>query len=153
MAFFERYPLVGIHFKVTFIELFGAAEIDSRFHEVTGLNAELTVEELAEGGENRYTHKLPVKAKFSNLVLKRALSPLPSVLTKWAEDAIYNFEFRPCTVIVSLLNELHIPVKNWIFYSAYPVKIQVTDLKAQDNSVVVETLELAYKYSKQINII
>ncbi|HNW99399.1 MAG TPA: phage tail protein [Bacteroidales bacterium] len=152
MAFIERYPLVGFHFKVTFIEMLGA-EIDSRFHEVTGLSAELTVEELAEGGENRYTHKLPVKAKFPNLVLKRALSPLPSILTKWVEDAIYNMEFSPCTVIVSLLNETHIPVKNWIFYSAYPVKIQVTDLKAQDNSVVVETLELAYKYSKQMNLI
>ncbi|HOV10200.1 MAG TPA: phage tail protein [Bacteroidales bacterium] len=152
MAFFEKYPLVGFHFKVTFLEL-GAAEIDSRFHEVSGLSAELTVEELAEGGENRFTYKLPVKAKFPNLVLKRALSPLPSVLVKWAEDAIYNLEFWPCTVLVSLLNDMHLPVKNWIFYSAYPVKIQASDLKAQDNSVMVETLELAYKYSKQINII
>jgi phage tail-like protein len=152
MAFFEKYPLVGFHFKVTFIELLGA-EIDSRFHEVTGLSAELSVEELPEGGENRFVHKLPVKAKFPNLVLKRALSPIPSLLTKWAEDAIYNLNFSPCTVIVSLLDENHVPVKNWIFYSAYPVKINVTDLKAQDNSVVVETLELAYKYSKQLNLI
>jgi len=153
MAFFEKYPMLGIHFKVTFIEMLGLAELDSRFHEVTGLSAELSVEELPEGGENRFVHKLPVKAKFPNLVLKRALSPIPSILTKWAEDAIYNLDFSPCTVLVSLLDENHLPLKNWIFYSAYPVKINVTDFKAQDNSVVVETLELAYKYSKQMNII
>ena len=56
-------------------------------------------------------------------------------------------------MVVSRLNESHLPIKNWVVYSAYPVKIQASDLKAQDNSVMVETLELAYKYSKQINII
>jgi len=151
MAFFEKYPLVGFHFKVTFIELFGA-EIDSRFHEVTGLSAEMTIEELPEGGENRYSHKLPLKAKFPNLVLKRALSPLPSIISKWAEDAIYNMEFTPCTIIVSLLNESHVPVKNWCFYGAYPVKIHATDLKAQENSVVVEALELVYQYAKPLSL-
>lgn len=146
-----RYPLPGFHFKVTFIGIETEPEIDTRFHEVSGLSAEITTEELAEGGENRYVHKLPVKSKFPNLVLKRAIYPLPSGLTHWANDAIYNFIFRPCTVMVFLLNEEHIPVKTWNFASAYPVKLQVSDLKAQDNSVLVETMELAYKFSHQLS--
>jgi len=104
---------------------------------------------LPEGGENRYVHKLPVKAKFPNLILKRALFPAKSELLEWAQNAIYNFEFKPLTVIVSLLNENHDPVRTWNFYSAFPVKIQVSEFKAQDNAAVIETLELAYKFSKQ----
>ncbi len=34
----------------------------------------------------------------------------------------------------------------WDFVGAYPLKCSTTDLKAQENSLVVETLELAYRY-------
>ena len=66
------YPPVGFHFRVEF-GLDGAGDQDSRFQEVGGLSAELGTEELQEGGENRFVHRLPTLPKYGNLVLKRGL--------------------------------------------------------------------------------
>ncbi len=52
------YPPVGFHFRVEF-ESISSESDDTRFQEVSGLNAELGVEELVEGGENRFSHRFP----------------------------------------------------------------------------------------------
>ncbi len=141
----EYMPPVGFHFRVRIGNL-PADSSDARFQEISGFNLELGTEELVEGGENRFSHRLPSRGKFSNLVLKRGLFK-DSTLVSWCKDAIENFEFKPTTVDVELLNEKHEPVGfKHSFVNAYPVKWSISDHKAQDNSIVVETLELAYQY-------
>lgn len=155
-----KYPIVGFHFIVRFEGIgdgisigpvsVSTADIDTRWTEVSGLNVEMTTEELIEGGENRFVHKLPVRAKYPNLVLKRGyFASLPSPLITWAEDAINNLEIKPCQVQVILLDEHHLPVKIWGFKNAYPVKISMGDFKATDNSFLIETLELTYQFYKK----
>jgi phage tail-like protein len=143
------YPPVGFHFRVEFT-LDGVQDGDIRFQEVSGLSAELGVEEVVEGGENRFSHRLPTRAKYSNLILKRGLLT-DSRLIAWCIDAIENFIFEPTTVNVTLLNENHEPLAEaYSFVRAWPVKWAVSDFKAQENSLVVETLELAYNYFSRI---
>ncbi len=143
------YPPVGFHFKVEF-SLGGVQDGDVRFQEVSGLTAELGVEEVVEGGENRFTHRLPDRAKYSNLILKRGLMT-DSGLIDWCKNAMEGFEFEPTTVNVTLLNENHEPVGGaFSFLRAWPVKWAVSDFKAQENGIVVETLELAYNYFSRI---
>ncbi|MFA6923679.1 MAG: phage tail protein [Bacteroidales bacterium] len=142
------YPPVGFHFRIEF-KVNGVTDNDAKFQEVTGLTAEIATETLAEGGENRYTHKLPVKANYGNLILKRGMLT-NSGLISWFKDAIENFSFEPAEVIVTLLNENHEPLVAWSFVNAWPVKWMVSDLKAQDNSVVIETIELAYNYFRRL---
>lgn len=147
------YPSPGFHFKVVFDGLDSEAEIDTRFQEVSGLSVELTTEELVEGGENRFVYKLPVRSKFPNLVLKRGMTTTQaSPLVNWAKDAIYHFQFKQCQVQVTLLNENHEPAAAWKFSGAYPVKMNISDLKAMDNSIVIETLELAYKTGERMEV-
>lgn len=136
------FPVV-FHFRVEL--LFGgeSEDVDLRFQEVTGLNAELGIEEVTEGGENRFSHRLPNRAKFGNLVLKRGMAN-SSQLVSWVEDAIYNFSFKPVDAIVSMLNEKHEPIFVWSFSKVWPVKWQASDLKAQDNAIAIETFELSY---------
>jgi phage tail-like protein len=141
-------PPVGFHFKVEF-GLNGLGDSDVRFQEVAGLTAEIGVEELSEGGENRYTHRLPTKAKYANLVLKRGML-VNSSLIQWFKDAVENFTFSPVDVQVTLLDETHQPLSAWSFQKAYPVKWVISDLKAQENALVVETIELAYKYFRRL---
>jgi phage tail-like protein len=143
------YPPVGFHFRVEFI-LDGTVESDIRFQEVSGLSAELGTEEVVEGGENRFSHRLPTRAKYANLTLKRGLLT-ESGLIDWCRDAIENFDFTPATVNVTLLNEQHEPVADTLsFIRAWPVKWSVSDFKAQDNALVIETLELSYNYFSRI---
>jgi phage tail-like protein len=137
-------PIPGFHFVVNFFGV-GLPDIDMRFHDVSGLTSELETLAVKEGGENRFVHKLPVRTKHSNLVLKRAIYPVPSTLVLWARNAIYNLDIIPVDVQIFLLNDLHIPVKGWNFTRAYAVKIQYSDLKAQENTLMIETLEMAYQ--------
>lgn len=139
------YPAVSFHFKVEFLELEGATDNDVRFQEVSGLSSELGTEELKEGGENRFAHKLPNPAKYANLVLKRGLLT-DSALIGWFKDAIENFDFKPLTVNVTLLNTSHEQLMVWSFTKTYPVKWAVSNLGADKNEVVVDTIELAYQY-------
>lgn len=139
------YPLPGFHFAVAFIGLLPTAAIDTMWQEVSGLSAEMSVEELTQGGENDAVYKLPLRTRYPNLVLKRGLTPVPSALGRWAEEAVYDFSFKPCQVQVVLLNEQHIPVSGWSFKGAYAVKVGVSDFNAMNNSLVIETLELTYR--------
>ena len=146
------YPPVGFHFRVEFGFLSGETK-DVRFQEVTGLAAEVSTEEVTEGGENRFTHRLPTRAKYANLVLKRGLLT-DSKLVSWITNAIENIEANPAkpeesptTVNVTLLNEEHQPLADtYSFVNAWPVKWSVSDFKAMDNSIVIETLEMSYQY-------
>jgi len=141
------YPPVGFHFKVEFPGV-GSGDSDTRFQEVTGLTVEIGLEELQVGGENRFSYRLPAKAKFSNLVLKRGMLT-DSGLISWFTKAIHDFEFKPVDVSVYLLNEKHEISSSWIFAQAYPVKWIISDFKAQENSIVVETIELCYQFFRR----
>ena len=136
------------HFEVDFLDIDGVIANDVRFQEVSGLTAEMGIEEIQEGGENRFTHRLPSKAKYSNLVLKRGMLT-DSGLIKWFTDAIENFEFSPSTVLVKLLDQEHQPMVSWNFIKAWPVKWTISDLKATENAIAIETIELAYQYFRR----
>jgi len=140
------YPPVGFHFKVEFPGVGSRDEDnDTRFQEVSGLTAEITTEELLVGGENRFAYRLPTRAKYGNLILKRGMLK-SSQLISWITDAIEHFIFKPLNVSVYLLDEEHNIMSTWVFMQAYPVKWVTSDFKAQDNSLVIETIELVYQY-------
>jgi phage tail-like protein len=138
---------VAFHFKVDFLP--GASEEDNRFQEVTGLSAEVTAEEVREGGVNEFAYRLPTGVKYGNLVLKRGLIK-DSELVEWCRRAVEDFVFAPKDVLVVLLDEKHDPLVTWSLTRAYPVKWSVSDLKAQENALVVESLELAYQRSRRV---
>lgn len=141
------HPPVGFHFKVE-IQGVGSRDSDTRFQEVSGLTAEVGTEDLQVGGENRFTYRLPTRGKYNNLVLKRGMLK-DSELISWFNSAIEDFEFKPADVNVYLLNEKHEVTSSWTFIQAYPVKWVISDLKAMDNSLVIETIELVYQYFKR----
>lgn len=142
------YPPVSFHFNVEFSGI-TAQEFDMQFRSVSGLTAELDVEELAEGGENRFKHTLPVKSKYSNLVLKRGIV-IDSKLIDWCKKAIEDFEFKPIDLTIKLLNENHEPLLSWSVVNAIPVKWEVDEFNAMESKVMMETLELKYNYFKVI---
>jgi len=137
------YPPVGFHFKVEFEGVSGDNE--SRFQTVTGLNVEYDVETIKEGGENRFEHKLPGRTKYPDLSLKRGML-VGSEIIQWCLDAFQNRTFQPKTILIKLLNEKHEPLKTWRVLKAWPKKWAVTDFNAQENSIVVETLDLSYSF-------
>ena len=138
------YPPVGFHFKVEFQDL-DKEGIDVRFQSVTGLTVDVQTETVKEGGEHRFEHVLPVRTKYSNLVLKRGLVE-NSKLIEWCLDAFQNQIIYPKNVLVYLLNEEQKAVMAWNVVHAWPKKWSVSDFNSEQNSVVIETIELQYHY-------
>ncbi len=144
----EYYPPIGFHFKVEFSGI-STQKNDHQFQSVTGLNVDLDTEEIAEGGENRFKHKIPVRTKYPNLVLKRGML-IDSGVIEWCRKALEDFEFQPVNLTVKLLDEKHDPLVSWNIVHAYPVKWDVGEFNAEESKLVIESLELSYNYFKVI---
>jgi phage tail-like protein len=140
----KYYPPVGFHFRVDFLEI-QTVENDIRFQSITGLSADMETETVKEGGENRFTHVLPVRSKYGDLVLKRGVL-MDSGVIAWCRDAFENFTFQPTTVLVHLLNDSHEPLITWTLTHTWPKKWSTGDMNAAEGAVLVETLELSYNF-------
>lgn len=144
----SAYPPVGFYYKVNFINYTGKQE--GSFQDVSGISVTITPEEVREGGENQFVYKLPSPPKYSNLVLRRGML-IGSTVTDWVTTSLSSFTFTPTTIIVMLLDLSGEVLYSWKFYDAYPVKLEVSGLKANGpGEIVVETLELAYKYFEKV---
>ncbi len=138
----DYYPPWGFYYKVVFD--FSPLKDDMRFQSVSGLSVEYDMEEFKEGGNNHYTHKLPGRTKYGDLVLKRGMV-VGSGLYIWCKAAFDLRIFKPAQVSVILMNEKGEPLRTWNIAHAIPKKWSVSDFNASENAVVIESLELTYR--------
>lgn len=152
----EYYPPGAFYFSVSVLGSLTRAveltEIDASFQEISGIKAAFDVEDVTEGGENRFVHHLPKAAKYPNLVLKRGLVSVDSALGDWVGKTVGSNLATPIVVqdlLVSLLNTTGQPRVSWRFNNAYPVSWQVSSLDSQQNVILTESLEFAYHYCER----
>lgn len=139
----DYYPPWSFYYKVEFI--ISKDKNDARFQSVSGLSVEYDYETFKEGGENRFEHKLPVRTKYSDMILKRGML-VGSNVFNWFFDAFNNRSFSPTDVIIILMNEKSEPLRAWNVAHAIPKRWQLNDLNANENTIAIETLELSYRY-------
>lgn len=139
----DYYPPWGFYFKVEFS--ISQDKNDIRFQSVSGLSVEYDFESVKEGGENRFEHKLPVRTKYGDMVLKRGMLN-DSAVIKWFLGAFRDRSFKPANLFVILMNEKSEPLRTWKVVNAIPKKWVVSDLNSNENTAVIETLELTYQY-------
>jgi len=137
------YPPWGFYYKVEFS--ISKDTNDARFQTVSGLSVEYDYESFKEGGENRFEHKLPVRTKYADMVLKRGMLTDSGVI-KWLLAAFRDREFSPADISVILMNEKGEPLRTWNVAHAVPKKWLVSDFNANESSIVIETMELTYRY-------
>jgi phage tail-like protein len=143
----DFYPAVSFHFKVLFPFDPQGTTIDVSFQSVSGLDSTLETEPIKEGGENRFTHIVPVRRKYGPLVLKRGwVSPdWASTLTDKMEQFFTSETFTPFDVVtIHLLDETHQPLLIWSVNNVWPLSWKISELNAQQGEVLIETLELNY---------
>jgi phage tail-like protein len=134
-----NYPLPVFHFQV----MWGG--INLGFSEVGGLNVENQVIEYRDGMMREYSPvKQPGIPKFSNITLKRGVVRGDNQFFDWLNATKLNKAERR-DLIISLLNEDHVPVMTWKAKNAFPVKIEGPALKAAGNEVAIESLEVAHE--------
>ena len=131
-------PHLGLRFWVQL----GQVEV-AGFKECSGLKIETEVFEYPEGGLNTHTHKMPVRAKFSNITLKRGLDETQD-LYKWYVKAI-NGQIKRQDISIIVYNSTGDVVQKWDLYRAFPCKWSGPDLKTDTGAIAVETLEIAHE--------
>jgi phage tail-like protein len=113
------------------------------FRECSGLKIETEVFEYAEGGLNTYTHKLPVRAKYGNITLKRGLDEGQD-LYRWYVKAI-NGQIQRQPISIILYDSQGKEVRRWDLKNAFPCKWSGPDLKTDQGAIAVETVEIAHE--------
>ncbi len=144
------YPLPAFYFKVVFANLPGS---DTSFQEAHGISSEMDTEEVEEGGESRFVHRLPRRVKHPLLELKRGIAPISSPLVLWCQSTLesgFSRQISPRSANVYLLDETGAPVRSWLFANAYPVKWEVDGFNSTKNEVAIETISLSYTYSNRL---
>ena len=127
----------------------GAATVDTSFQEVSGLELSMEVDELREGGENRFMHQLPTGVKQTRLTLKRGVASTDSPLVGWCKSTLeggMSVAITLAPVTVKLLDAKANPLRTWSFVNAYPVRWEIDSFNSTKNEVALETIELAYQY-------
>lgn len=140
----DHYPPVGFHFRVDFSGLADAGS-EIYFQTVSGLDITVNTETIREGGENRFEHALPTGTTYGPLVLKRGMLRDSKVI-EWCIESFRSLQFQPIDLTVTLLNDQHEPLMTWNFVRAWPTKWSVSEFNAEQNALVVETLEFKYNY-------
>ena len=131
-------PFLGFNFAVEIRSL-----VVGGFSDVSGLQAELEVQEYREGGVNEYIHKRAGPTRYpSNLTLKKGITDA-TALWSWYCDVMQGTIERKNLSIV-LMDSAGNEQRRWNFLRAYPVKWTGPDLRAATAEVAAETVELAH---------
>jgi phage tail-like protein len=136
-------PFVG-----KFIFKIGALQIGA-FTEVTGLGVSIDVEELMEGGQNAYTHKLLGRMRWPNIVLKRGVTDSNALFTwllQFSGDGFNGADnkIKPETGSISVLTPKGAPFRTWSLIEVKPVKWTGPRLAASSRDLAIEELEVCH---------
>ena len=114
--------------------------------EVSGLQAEIEVKEVQEGGLNTYVHQLPGPMKIGNrITLKRGLTTDQSIWTWLTATGTTRFEKK--SLLILLNNFQGAWIRSWLIRDAFPVKWVGPSMRSNpsgDGAIAFETVELAH---------
>jgi phage tail-like protein len=125
---------------------------DGGFQECNGLEIEMDVQELVEGGRNDGTIRRVGRGKYTNLVLKRGMifpdgGKVKGELWNWLQGVLSGV--RPVaryngTVEVRDPTGHHV-VATWEFDRGLPAKVSGPQLNAKTGEIAIEELTIAHE--------
>ncbi|XYI01027.1 phage tail protein [Sorangium sp. So ce1128] len=137
----EPILLTGFRFRVV---LEGGGGAAAGFAECSGLEVEHELFEYAEGGENRFVHRLPTRLRPADLVLRRGLMVVPSELWAWIE-AIGTGTYQRRGGEIRVYSVDGARTQAWRFDRGLPVRWSGPELSATQSAVAMESLTIAHE--------
>ncbi|MFP3906893.1 MAG: phage tail protein [Acidimicrobiales bacterium] len=142
-AFLEDSP-----YSATFIvEVDGQAV--GRFTRASGLELTVAVEEIAEGGQNGFVHKLPGRMSWPNIVLTRGVTQNDRFFSWVSESSGEGFSSNRNTltrssVAITMTNTQGKRLRTWELEGAFPVRWKGPEFASDSSDPLVEELEIAH---------
>jgi phage tail-like protein len=146
--------LTTFRFEVTFDRVAGDGPVrlgDGGFQEVSGLEVEMDVVQLEEGGRNDCVVRRVGRAKYSTLVCKRGMvgpagGDADPELWQWFQDVVAGVRpVRRYDGTVKVKDQAGTTMAAWRFRRALPAKIVGPTLNAKTGDIAIEELHLAHE--------
>lgn len=113
------------------------------FSECSGLEGTQQLEEYREGGRNDTVLRFPSRTSWTNIRLRRGVA-LSDDLWNWHYSFVEG-RGKPRDGVIALQNDLHIPLKIWVFKHGLPARWTGPALDAGQGRVAIEELEIAHR--------
>ena len=132
----------------TFLFEIDGVEI-GRFQEVSGLEIDVGVEDVEEGGQNSFVHKLPGRMSWPNIRLKRGITQNDTLITWFNKSSGEQFaanssKLSRATAAITLLDAAGGRLRAWEFDGAFPVKWTGPSFAAGSTEYPSEEIEIAH---------
>ena len=119
------------------------------FKQVSGLEVEVSVESLEEGGENGFVHQLPGRMKWPNISLSRGVTQSDNLFTWLNKSSGEQFakagnKLARSSAALTLIGPAGARLRAWEFIDAFPVKWRGPEFAADSNEAATEQLEIAH---------
>ncbi len=146
--------LTTFRFEVSFDRASGTGPQrlgDGGFQEVTGLEVEMDVTDLEEGGRNDAVTRRIGRAKFQPLVCKRGMfgpasGDAEQELWQWLHDIVSGVRpVRRYNGTVKVQDQAGSTMAAWRFLRAVPSKIVGPQLNAKTGDIAIEELHLSHE--------
>jgi phage tail-like protein len=120
-----------------------------RFSEVSGLQVDVATEDVEEGGQNSFVHKLPGRMSWPNITLKRGMTKNDSLITWLTKSSGEQFasnssKLERSTAAITLLDAAGKRLRAWEFDGAFPVKWSGPTFAAGSTDMAMEELEITH---------
>jgi phage tail-like protein len=119
------------------------------FKEVSGLNVTVQVEEIREGGQNSYSHQIPGRMSWPNLVFKRGVTNSNDLFDWFNKTSGEGFasnsnKLTKSTGAVTVIDPVGTRLRSWEFIDVFPVRWRGPDFSVESRDPLEEELEVAH---------
>jgi phage tail-like protein len=140
----------------TFLVEVDGVEI-GRFMEISGLEVAVGVDDVEEGGENSYVHKLPGRMTWPNVTLKRGITQNDGLLAWLGKSSGEQFaasgnKLTRSTAAITLVGPSGKRLRAWEFDGAFPVKWTGPNFAVSSTDMAIEELEITHHGFRAKNI-
>lgn len=114
------------------------------FSEVTLPTLTTQTDDVIEGGQNHYIHKLPSRVDAGTISLKKGMSTTMDMLDWYMDVFNGNWQNARRSVMIVVFNTMRTPILFVYLANAYPVKWTGPTLKTDGAEVALDEVELAF---------
>src|SRR6478735_192966 len=119
------------------------------FKEVHGLNVSVAVEDIREGGQNAYSHRVPGRMTWPNIVFRRGLTNSNALFDWFSKSSGEGFasssnKLTKSTGAVTVIDPVGGRLRSWEFIDVFPVRWAGPDFAVESRDPLEEELEVAH---------
>ncbi|GAA5156624.1 hypothetical protein GCM10023340_44980 [Nocardioides marinquilinus] len=119
------------------------------FKELTGLQVTVSVDEIREGGQNGFSHRVPGRMTWPNVVFRRGVTSSNALFEWFQKSSGEGFagagnKLTRSTGAITALDHIGTRLRAWELIDVFPVRWKGPDFNVQSMDPLEEELEITH---------